>query len=218
MSNDVSNVQTVFTGDCSSVAREGRKITVKGRTGSGLLDSPLPLFLRGRICNHLRGSNVDGSFLISAGCSLLKADWMFTAEVGGPVSAAYPYTIHLSDLARASGPAPDYFADWFAGGWVEWGAGANIQRRQIVGSTVPAGSALAITLHRYWTGIPLIGDPVTLYPGCDGTYETCKAYDAADNPLGKFDNKPNFGADPFAPIGNPSLTGQPNLGVQGGKK
>jgi hypothetical protein len=217
MSNEVSNVQTVFTGDCSSVGREGRRISAKCGAGGGLLDSPLPFFLRSRLCNHLRGSN-DGSFLISAGCTLLKADWTFTAEIAGPVSAAYPYTLQLSALARVSGAAPTYFEDWFAGGWIEWGAGASVQRRQIVGSTAVAGNALAVTLHRYWTGIPLIGDPVTLHPGCDGTFETCKAYDATDNPLGKFDNKPNFGADPFAPIGNPSLTGQPNLGVQGGKK
>jgi hypothetical protein len=215
---NVSNVQTVFTGDASTPSRQGNILKVKCKMGSSLLDTQLPFFIRGVRCNHLRGSNADGSFLISAGCTLLKANWKFTAQVTPPLFAIFPFTLNLTDLARATGANPAFFANWFAPGVIEWGNGAAIQRRAIIGSTVPVAGAFAVTLHRYFNGVPNIGDTVVLYPGCDGIYTTCKAYDAANNPTGKFDNFPNFGGEPFTPVANPSVTGQKNLGVSGGKK
>lgn len=220
----LSNVQIVFTGDCAAPSRQGNKIIAKCKFGPALFETQLPRMVRGTMCNFLGGSNNDGSFLISAGCTLLKANWKFTALVEAPVSNAFPFALFVSDtltgvganaIAALSGGA--IFANWFANGWVEWGAGANIQRRLIIGSTA-LGGGLTLTLHRYFSALPAIGDTVTLYPGCDGLFTTCKAYDAVTNPTGKFNNYVNFGGEPFTPIANPSTSGQPNLGTQGGKK
>jgi hypothetical protein len=213
----VSNVKTEFSGLVLSAYPQGRSIVAKCRFGPAVLDNQLPFFIKGASCNNLRGSN-DGTFLISAGCTLLKSDWKFTAQVAGPVVSDWPFAISLTSLARVTGSAPTFFANWFAGGVIEWGTGANVQRRLIATSTNPVSGALTIKLHRYFKSLPTIGNTVVLYPGCDGMFATCKAYDGSANPTGKFDNKTNFFALPFMPIGNPSLTGQPNLGTRGGKK
>ena len=153
-----------------------------------------------------------------------RAAWQFTGLVAYPISAGFPYEINLSSLtgigasAIAALAGTGMFVNWFAFGWIEIGAGSNIQRRAVIGSTVPAAGAITITLHRYLSALPAAGATVTLYPGCDGQYTTCQAYNSGTNPTGKFGNKNNFGADPFTPTGNPSVTGQPNVGVQGGKK
>lgn len=226
---NVTNAVTMFTGDASSPARDGNKITMKCKMGPALLSSQLPTFLRGVQCAHLRGSNADGTHLISVGCTgpdniMLKANWLSTATVAAPVSAAFPYTLNLSGLTgvganvTAALTAGAVFANWFVPGFIEWGAGANIQRRQIIGSTVPAGGVLSLTLHRYLNGVPNIGDPVNVYPGCDGLYTTCQAFNAGNNPTGKFNNYQNFGGQPFTPVANPSTSGLLQLGVQGTKK
>jgi len=233
---DLSNVQIVFTGDCSAPSRKGNRISVKCKLGPALFETQLPRMVRGTMCNHLGGSNNDGSFLISAGCNgsdniMLKANWQFSAIVAAPVSNGFPFGLNLNTLTgmgargAASLAGGAVFANWFANGWIEWGAGAAIQRRMIIGSTLPVAGVLAVTLHRYFSAMPNIGDVVTLYPGCDGLFATCLAYDGGSNPTGKFNNssdgtpgKSNFGGEPFTPIANPSTSGQPNLGTQGGKK
>jgi len=226
---NVTNPQTMFTGDCAAPSRSGNLIKMKCKMGPALLNSTLPIILRGVQCSHLRGSNASGLNLISAGCTgpdniMLRANWKCTALVAAPLSGAFPFTLNVATFtavganAAAALAANAIFANWFANGVIEWGAGAAIQRRMIVGSTVLAGGAMALTLHRFFKGVPNIGDTVTFYPGCDGLYTTCKAYDAALNPTGKFNNYPNFGGQPFTPLTNPSTAGLSQLGVQGTKK
>jgi hypothetical protein len=225
----VRGAQPIFTGDVSAPSRDGNKIKMKCKMGPALLSSQLPIFLRGVQCSHLRGSNASGLNLISAGCTgpdniMLRGNWKATGLVAGSVSAGFPYTLNLSNLVGAGAnvaaalAGSAVFANWFANGYVEWGTGANIQRRMIVGSTVPTGGALTLTLHRYFNGVPNIGDSVSFYPGCDGLYTTCRAFDTSLNPTGKFNNYQNFGGQPFTPISNPSMAGLKQLGVQGTKK
>jgi hypothetical protein len=162
---------------------------------------------------------------------MLKANWKFTAIVAGPVSAAFPFQLYLTTMAgiganaAAALAAGRIFDNWFSNGWIEWGAGAAIQRRMIVASDGVSDLATILTLHRYFKGVPNIGDVVTLYPGCDGLFTTCLAFDADTNPTGKFNNstdgtpgQSNFGGDPFTPITNPSLTSLTQIGAQGSKK
>lgn len=225
----VQNAQLQFSGEVVNTSRKGNKITANCKFGTGLFESELPLLVRGIICPHLRGSYGDGSHLISQGCTgpdalMKKANWKFTANVAGVPSAAFPYALQLSTLAGVGASAiaalagGAVFLNWFTNGWVEWGDGSAIQRRAIIGSTVVAGGALTITLHRYFSAIPVFGNQVTLFPGCDGQFSTCKAYDAGNNPTGKFGNQLNFGADPFMPTANPTVSGQPDQGTQGAKK
>ena len=121
-------------------------------------------------------------------------------------------------MARTTGPTPAYFVDWFAHGWVQIGTPgtANWQRRWILSSTAPASGALTLTLHKAFDPPPADNDPVTLYPGCDLTRESCRAYNASTNPRGKFDNYVNFGGHPEVPASNPSFV--KILGAQGGGK
>lgn len=225
----IRGAQTMFTGDASAPSRDGNKIMMKCKMGPALLGSQLPTILRGVQCSHLRGSNASGLNLISAGCTgpdsvMLKTNWKATATVAGPVSAGFPYTLNLLALTgvgagvNAALGSNQVFLNWYANGYVEWGTGANIQRRMIVGSTVPVASAIQVTLHRFFSAVPNIGDSVTLYPGCDGLYTTCQAFDSGTNPTGKFNNYNNFGGQPFTPVTNPSMAGLKQLGVQGTKK
>ena len=226
----VTNAQTMFTGDCSAPSRDGNIMRMKCHMGPSTFNTRLPCILRGVQCSHLRGTNADGTNLISAGCTgpdniMLRSKWKFTAVVAGPISAVWPYTLQLGTLVAvganaitAQGTAGAIFANWFAPGVIEWGAGANIQRRAIVSSTAPGGFDLTVNLHRYFSVAPNIGDTVTLYPGCDGIYTTCQAFDSVNNPTGKFNNYPNFGGQPFTPIANPSTAGLTQLGTQGAKK
>lgn len=227
-SGTLSNVAVIFTGDVAQPGRTGNKVKAQCRFGSSIFETMLPRLVRGVSCAHLGGSNNDGSFLISAGCTLVKADWKFTGVVAGPVSGAYPFSLLLNTLtgvgtkAAAALSGGGVFANWFGpSGWVEWvpgGVAANMQRRSVVGSTAPVAGAITLTLHRYFNGLPNIGDMVAFYPGCDGQYSTCKAYDGGNNPTGKFNNGVNFGGEPFTPAANPSTVGAATLNVSGAKK
>jgi hypothetical protein len=226
---NLSNVEVIFTGNADAPRREGNKIIAKCKMGSALLDTQFPFFLKGKGCRHVAGSAGDGTHLISVGCTgpdvqMLKARWKFTATVAAPVSSAFPNVLHLATLvgagagAAASLAAAAVFLNWFSGGWIEWGAGAALQIRDITGSTVPAAGAITLNLNRYFGSLPNVGDPVSFFPSCDGRAVTCKAYDANTNPEGKFNNYLNFGGDPLTPAGNPSKKGQINLGLNGAKK
>lgn len=229
MSYQASSPTPVFSGEVESFQRKGNALSCKCRFGTGIFETQLPVLLKGTVCPHLRGSPGDGSHLISQGCTgpdaVMKAsNWKLTAAVANPISAAYPYQIHVSALtpvgagAMATITAGGVFLDWFAGGWIEWGTGNLIQRRQIVSSAVPVAGAMLVTVHRYFSALPGFGDALVLYPGCDGQYLTCQAYNAGANPTGKFGNQLNYGADPFTPTGNPSIVGLPLLNVSGTKK
>lgn len=214
----VSNASIVFDGELQRAGRVGSKLKatfISGRLG---FDDQVPRLIRGPFCNHIAGVNPDGTFLISYGCNLLKADWKFSATVASPVSSAWPYALNLASLARVSGSTPTYFADWFALGWIEWGTGASVQRRAILTSTNPSAGALTIKLHKWFDGNPSVSDTVYLYPGCDGMKETCQPYDATLNPAGKFANYLNFGGEPFTPAGNPSLVKLKDKPPSGAKK
>jgi hypothetical protein len=226
---NATNVQQMFSGNCLKTNRNGNKVTASCKMGAAVFETQLPLLVRGVSCPHLRGSVGDGSHLISQGCTgpdaiMKRAAWKCTGLVANPINNGFPYQLALSSLTGVGASAiaalagTGVFVNWFAFGWVEIGAGANIQRRAIVGSTVIVGGAITLSLHRYLSTLPTLGATVTIYPGCDGQYATCQSYNAATNPTGKFGNQNNFGGDPFTPTGNPSVTGQPNVGVQGGKK
>ncbi len=194
---DVDNLAPVFTGELTRISRVGSKLTPTLTPQGRRMDQLVPAVVRGVQCPWM---------VYSAGCGLDRDDWEFTAEVDSPVSSAWPFALKLTSLARTVGSVPTYFANWFAGGWIEWGTGAALQRRGILTSTDPVSGALTLTLSRWWTGAnPVAGDPVKLWPGCDKLATTCMAYNKGANPLGKFDNyRPavptasgGFGGKPF---------------------
>lgn len=224
----INKVQ-VFSGEVASLSRQGNNLSCKCKFGSGIFETQMPVLVKGTLCPHLRGSPGDGTHLISQGCTgpdavMKSSNWKFTASVANPINAAFPFLLKVSGLAGSGAAAiaalasGRVFVNWFSYGWIEWGVGNKIQRRQIVTSTVPGAGIIEVNLHRYFSSVPVFGDAVVLYPGCDGQVSTCKAYDVGTNPTGKYGNYPNFGADPFTPTGNPSVTGLPVFNVRGGKK
>ncbi|HSM84610.1 MAG TPA: phage BR0599 family protein [Candidatus Limnocylindrales bacterium] len=189
----------IFTGEVETASVKGSRITGTASPSGARFDRKLPRFMLQLTCNYA---------LFGPGCTLNRADWQFTATVSDPGVPGYPFVFQLSGLARVIGTAPAYTQDWFAGGWIEFGAGAAKQRRGILLSSLPAAGVLTVTLDRDPAPYPAIGDAVVLYPGCDGQASTCNF---------KFNNYLNFGGHPFLPATNPSLIQVQNT-TRGGKK
>ena len=200
--------EVVFYGEIVRASIRGRRVSARCQSGGSIFERQVPRYRLQPGCNHT---------LFDVGCGLAKSDWKFTATVSGPGTVGYPFEFALSGLARVSGPTPTFAEHWFAGGWAEFGTGPEWCRRAILCSSAVAGGAVTITLSKDPAPFPEAGDPVTLYPGCDGRWESCGPYHATDNPAGKFDNRLNFGGHPFMPIANPSLV-KVSTAVAGGKK
>ena len=188
----------VFTGEVTKVSIRGSKITATCTPGGNRYDGQYPRLLRGPGCS---------ATLFYDGCGLNAVDWKWTGTVASPVSSAYPFELKVASLTQPGSVAASG-ASWFAGGWVEWGAGSARQRRAILDSTAPSGGSTTLTLARYFGLLPTVGDAVALYPGCDQQMATCK---------GKFNNFVNFRGHPFTPPGNPTLAVRSGAG-SGGKK
>jgi hypothetical protein len=224
MSRTGHNAVVLITGEVTKPRVRGKKLTCTLVPGGVALDQQVPRFIIGPSCNHLIGANPDGTFLMSYGCGLLKADWKFTALVTTPISSAHPFTLELDTLAgdgtdaAAALAASSVFANYFANAVIELGSGSSVQRRRILTSTAPSGGAITVTLSQWFTTSPANNDPVVIYPQCDGRRVTCQAWHTTNNPEGKFDNDDAFGGHPFIPHGNPSGHEPTDLAGAGGKK
>jgi len=184
--------ETVFTGEMEAASLGGVTISITFRPWPVVSSLRLP---RCRIqpgCNHA---------VYRPGCELDPADWEFTATVSAPGAPGYPFTFGLSGL---TGPETVTEANWFAGGWVEFGR----DKISIRSSTAPSGGSMTVTLARDPREFPATGAVLKLFPGCDGRWETCGP---------KFDNALNFGGHPHIPTSNPSLV-KLSPAVNGGKK
>lgn len=203
----VSNRSTVWQGTLVKIKRNGKEITGSLNAGPAVLENQLPGLIHGPSCNHTMRYN-DGTYLMSVGCTLLKSTYQFSAKYATS-TGAYPFTLNLTNLASTGALSNPTTQDYYALGWAEWGSGANLQRRAIIGSSVPSGTSLNVTLDRWWNGTPSVGDTIYIYPGCDGLGKTCRT---------KFNNYINFGGEEFTPVGNPSLTKLTTNPANGAKK
>jgi hypothetical protein len=201
------NVAILFKGEVTQASPKGSKVTAKTVTAGSLFDRMVPTFCIQPDCN------VD---LFSVGCGLDQADWEFSAAVQNPGAAGYPFQFVLQTLTGVGAEAiadlagGAVLADYFAYGWIEFGAGANWQTRAILTCTASVAGVLTVTLDRDPDPYPLVGDNVVLFPGCDLQY---------NGGCAKFRNKGSFMGHPFVPLANPSLV-QPDTsaGSGGGKK
>ncbi|MCH9691040.1 MAG: phage BR0599 family protein [Gammaproteobacteria bacterium] len=102
-------------------------------------------------------------------------------------------------VASINGPslsvavAAEYETGYFTGGYATWAANGLTEKRMIT-----SHSDDAITLSATPPGL-IVGDAITLYPGCDRTLNSCHK---------KFANSENFGGFPFIPTQNP-FSGSP---------
>lgn len=188
----VADATVVFTGEHDRVAISGLTVGMTARHWPALAGARCASFRIQPGCNHV---------LFRPGCDQDPADWEFSALVANPGLPGFPFTFALYGL---TGPESVTAADWFAGGWVQIGSDKISVRR----STAPSAGALTVTLARDPREFPVAGAHVTLFPGCDGRWETCRE---------KFDNGDNFGGHPFVPTSNPSLV-KLSPAFAGGKK
>jgi hypothetical protein len=151
-------------------------------------------------------SGASGAFAVAQQVVLVTSDgrWTLTGQV--EAISGWP-SIEVTDIAFAAPVVPAISANWFAGGWMEFGAGATFGRRGILQNTALVSGALSVTVDRNPNPYPNEGDAVVLYPGCDQTVATCQT---------KYNNFLNFGGHPFIPIANPSAITQTTTGS--GKK
>jgi len=194
----VNDVDTVFTGEIGRTSLRGSVITAQCRPVGDRLETPMPRWLRGPSC---------AATLFHDGCNLSLSEWRWTARIAGEVTSDWPFLLPLAGLTPA-GSVELHQADAFAGGWVEWGSGIDLQQRPIVASSAVAAGGLVLTLGRPFFGQPLSGDAVALVPGCDLQASTCQT---------KFRNYQNFRGHPFVPAANPTLVKRSD-GASGGKK
>lgn len=208
------NASVIFSGEVSRASVRGSRLMGRGLSAGTMFDRQVPRVLFQTGCNNS---------LYDAGCTQSKADWKFSAKMQNVGTPGYPFDFILNTLAGVGAKAiaalavPAVFTNWFAGGWIEFGTGLNWNRRAILASSAVVAGVVTVTLDRDPTPFPAVNDNVALFPGCDGRMQTCKAYDAANNPDGKFNNYLNFLGHPFMPIANPSVLNYAKA-AGGGKK
>jgi len=127
-------------------------------------------------------------------------------QYSGTLPAAIDGTSQTLLVASAAGGSQA--SSFFAGGWLETGSGATLERRSILESA-PAGPGLV----QLWIDRPLIkaagSAACVFYPGYDGSIDQCDA---------KFSNRINFGGHAYIPNVNPSVKAVKPQQVKGGKK
>ena len=125
--------------------------------------------------------------------SFVVAGFVEAFSVGGDNQA-----ISISGTATTK---PD---DYFAGGWLEVGTGANFERRGILHS-----STTTLHIDRPLIKTTVVHTAMNFYPGYDGSIDQCET---------KFSNRINFGGHPYIPNVNPGVQAMKPKQVQGGKK
>jgi uncharacterized phage protein (TIGR02218 family) len=114
--------------------------------------------------------------LFDAGCALTRA----TFAVNGAVVAVTTNGNFTTNLAQAQ--------DYFTLGMLTWTSGANVGFSRAIRQYTGTGGRIMLLAPMPFTVAP--GDAFTAYPGCDKQLSTC---------INKFNNKVNFGGQPFIP-------------------
>jgi hypothetical protein len=143
-----------WTGEIKRAQQVGRRITAIATFLGGLPSLELPPF---RICTTCNTN------LFEPACGLLAADY----EQAGTLTAKVGMVLTITTAAANA-------ADYFANGWIEMGAGATFERRNIIASSpVAGGQQLVID----W---PLrqaaAAQAVRFWPGCSLTKANCQLF------------------------------------------
>ena len=127
-------------------------------------------------------------------------------QVAGQIHGAVNHTSQTLLVTSVAGHAK--VTDYFAGGWLDTGSGVNIEHRGILHSIAASGNDVTLTIDR-----PLLkavaNQPLTMYPGYDGSIDQCDTV---------FNNRINFGGQPFIPDVNPGVKAMKPKQTAGGKK
>jgi len=200
---NASNDEVIFFGEIVKAKIDGDWVTGTVVSAGSKFDRQITRVRYQRDCNNAWGD---------VACAINKDDWKFSAVIQDVGTEGYPFTFDLETLSGVGADATAQLANveegWFAGGWIQFGSGANTQRRAILNNTAPVSGELTLTLDRDPNPFPSNGDSVFLWPGCDGLPATCQV---------KFENYDNFLGFNFLPAGNPSLV-KTQITGSGGKK
>ena len=168
-SNDIN---VIWEGAVRKVSFEGKRITATVGMPVDLDGMTFPRFMIQRRCNNIVYDTCCG---LSA--AVWKANATFVSQAGTVATVVF-----------AGGRA--FSKSYFANGWIERGAGVNLERRAIVASS---GNTVELAA-------PLVGgtagEPLSLWPGCPLTAEACGT---------KFNNFSRFGGFPCVPTDNPTI-------------
>lgn len=164
----------VFIGQINSVAIQGVGMQLRCVGFEQFLKLSIPIYRYQPQCNWTLFDLDNESY---NRCSLNKNNYI------------YQSTVNVSSdgltLTRTGGDAwPG--SSFFALGHIEW----DNHSRMVVAQT----STTAVTLRYLIPGLTN-GETIDLYPGCDGSIETCRD---------KFSNVNNFGGHPYIPEDNPA--------------
>ena len=194
--NDVGNLRCYFAGEVSKADIEPPYITATCDSMRSIFDRNIPRQLFQPGCNWV---------LFESNCGLSPADWTWTATV---VSYDAPScTLLVNTVASTNTTA--VVAHLFAAGYLQVTTAGNSQYRMVSDNTVIAGGQMSLNLAEPLAVAAVAGDPVKIFPGCDGRYhETCIAL---------FNNGSRHGGFPYMPVNNPTVFKLANNG-SGGKK
>ena len=194
-------VDVVFTGSVASVEPRGKQLVAKCQSLPDALGQAFPSFLIQATCNYA---------VFNASCGRNKTD--FAAVVTITATDGRKITCTAAN-PPVGGEAQSTDFNYFALGWLEGGTGANYLESTI-GQSQQVGTTLTLRLKDPLPNVPgdptyWIGKSVTIYPGCDGSFEHC---------VNKFYNRRRRGAHDYVPTTNPGVKAVPLDTAHGNKK
>jgi len=192
----VSGAIRLFRGEVVSVKAHGPFLRATGRAFGRVLERRIPRMLFQTGCNWT---------LFENRCGLPQAEWRcvgIVGTIGGSSPPAPEWDAVSCELLVVNldwlgiGPRPTLDAHWFAGGYLQLGAGMTAQWRLIGDNAaeIQPDNEIVLVMGTAFSPPPEAGTAVQFWPGCDGRYETC---------ISKFDNGPRFGGFPHLPAGHP---------------
>lgn len=164
----------------------GRRVKISVAPWKGALRRTLPRFQYGHTCNHT---------LFSPGCAsrrpaaMAQSLWVSTGAFAEQTASRQ---VVLSAPAYGASVPPSPPAQYWAGGWMEVGSGPTRQVRMITASSLSAGLVTLQLARPLRTADITVGDTVTFYPGCDGTFATCRDRFANGDAFGGFPHVPTY--------------------------
>jgi uncharacterized phage protein (TIGR02218 family) len=187
---DDGSAKVIATGEVIGLDPTGKDWKATVLAFGHFLDS-FPNFYRQKVCNVV---------VYSPKCGVDKTLFKSTSTIAALSSAAGNTYVDAATLTQAD----DYFSD----GFLETGSGSYFERRAILNSDAIVGGGQRLYLNRPLLKAAL-GQPINLYPGCNGSVERCRDF---------FNNLVNFRGFPFIPDKNPSANVGQIQQATGGKK
>jgi uncharacterized phage protein (TIGR02218 family) len=192
-SGTATSVSLIFTGRIINVSMNGALVNA---SCAGLFD-----FNNRRFPRHTIGPKCPFSVFEPNTCRVDKGPYQ---KIGTLTLGATPNQCTVTAASLAGVPV-----NWFAGGLLTTGTGANVEQRTILASSAPSGNDVTLSL-----GWPLIlasnGQSTTLLPGCNGLID--------GDCLTKYDNIINHGGHPHVPGRNLSIQAMETSNPRGNKK